>query len=524
MDSSLNNYHVDIKNIIANSPGHVYWKDTKGHYLGCNLLQTKTFGCKTSEEVLGKTDYDFVSQQEAQKVAEIDQKIIMSGLPIVLEEKATLKDGITHTYLSHKVPLKDKSGIIVGILGISFDITDRKKLETKFQTDNIQLKAILENIIDNVPAHIYWQNEDGMILGCNELQAKSAGYKSKYDFIGRSIKDTPWKEKEEEFKKIIREVMTKKKAIAEEEEPVTLNGEKKIFLSRKAPLLNENDEAIGMIGISVDITDLKEAQERALKAEAKAEAERQIKKAVASFAGTVAHDLRTPLTAINLIGEFLKARLPMIVKAYDYAEQHDQVEEPLNPRQKEGLKMAGENIQGRVKVAQDYITFSLKSVKGAAQGERLLSAEDLVPCSIEKCVRKVIDDYPFQTDERAKLHFTCIKDFTFLGNEIFMVRVIENLIKNAFEQIQLKGKGEIYIQCNNHDHHPQLTIKDTAGGVTRSLVESLFQGMNTTKTDGTGIGLSSAKEIMPLFGGDIKAQLVEGDCIAFHLTFPLHFS
>ena len=384
-----------------------------------------------------------------------------------------------------------------------------------------QKLIFLEEVIGRLPGHIYWEDKNGVLLGCNDTLAKNLGVPSKETLIGKPSRDFVPAEKLSAIIDINKKVMETGQTYTVEEKAVLAEGKEAIFLSKKSPLHDKKGQVCGVIGISMDITELKETQQRMLKAEARAEAERQIKKAVASFAGTVAHDLRTPLTAINLIGEFLKARLPMIVKAYDYAEQHDQIEEPLNPRQKEGLKMAGENIQGRVKVAQDYITFSLKSVKGAAQGERLLSAEDLVPCSIEKCVRKVIDDYPFQTDERAKLHFTCIKDFTFLGNEIFMARVIENLIKNAFEQIQLKGKGEIYIQCNNHDHHPQLTIKDTAGGVTRSLVESLFQGMNTTKTDGTGIGLSSAKEIMPLFGGDIKAQLVEGDCIAFHLTFPI---
>ena len=385
-------------------------------------------------------------------------------------------------------------------------------------------EAYLTSVLNNISGSIYWKDKNGVYLGGNDFSAKMVGLLSAKELIGKTDYDLFPKEIADKYKENDFQVMESGKAVIVEEASYSPAGKKLIQLSSKKPLFNAQGEICGIVGNTIDVTQLKEAQERALKAEAKAEAERQIKKAVASFAGTVAHDLRTPLTAINLIGEFLKTRMSMIVKAYDYAEHHGQVEEPLNPRQKEGLKTAGETIQERVKVAQNYITFSLKSVKGAAQGERLLSAEDLVPCSIEKCVRKVIDDYPFQKDERAKLHFTCIKDFIFLGNEIFMVRVIENLIKNAFEQIQLKGKGEIYIQCNNHEHHPQLTIKDTAGGVTRSLVESLFQGMNTTKTDCTGIGLSSAKEIMPLFGGDIKAQLIEGDCIAFYLTFPIHSS
>src|SRR3989344_6472220 len=388
-------------------------------------------------------------------------------------------------------------------------------------------QLILNHLIDTIPHYIFWKDRQGVFQGCNLAFAQQFGFKSEKEIIGKTDYDFNWTPELRD--KYIADdqtvIHTGRPKLNFEERQKQPDGSIKTALVNKVTLYDGHNNIIGILGIYLDITPLKQAQEREKNAlKAQTEAERQIKKAVASFAGTVAHDLRTPLTAINLIGEFLKTRMPMIVGAYEYAEGQGKIEEPLNPRQKEGLRTAGEVIQERVKTAQNYITLSLKSVKGAAQGESLLSQEDLVPCSIEKCVRKVIEDYPFKGDEKKKFHFICLKDFTFLGNEIFMVRVIENLIKNAYEQIHLKGKGEIYIQCNDHDQHPQLVIKDTAAGVTRPIIEHLFQGMNTTKTDGTGIGLSSAKEILRLLGGDIKAQLVEGDCIAFHLTFPLHFS
>ncbi|HLD16950.1 MAG TPA: PAS domain-containing sensor histidine kinase [Coxiellaceae bacterium] len=383
-------------------------------------------------------------------------------------------------------------------------------------------QLILESLINMIPHYIFWKDRNGMFQGCNLAFARQFGFSSEKAIVGKTDYDFEWTPELRD--KYIADdqavINTGQPKVNFEEQQRQPDGSMKTVLVNKVPIYDDRQNVIGILGTYLDITPLKQAQERALKAEAQTEAERQIKKAVASFAGTVAHDLRTPLTAINLIGEFLKTRMPMIVGAYEYAEGQGKIEEPLNPRQKEGLRTAGEVIQERVKTAQNYITLSLKSVKGAAQGESLLSQEDLVPCSIEKCVRKVIEDYPFKGDEKKKFHFICLKDFTFLGNEIFMVRVIENLIKNAYEQIHLKGKGEIYIQCNNHDHHPQLVVKDTAGDIAPSLIPHLFQGMQTTKTEGTGIGLSSAKEIMRLFGGDIKAQLVEGDCIAFILTFP----
>ncbi len=179
------------------------------------------------------------------------------------------------------------------------------------------------------------------------------------------------------------------------------------------------------------------------------------------------------------------------------------------------------SIAEALKQAESYIDATLKIIRGAASGSELISKEDLVACSIEEILRRAISTYPYRDEaDQAKVHLDTMDAFEFMGNSIFMARIVQNLIKNAFEQIHLKGQGEIFVKCEAADPLNYLYIKDTAGGVSEAILAQLFNGFNSTKRGGTGIGLSSAKQIMQAFGGDINCRLVEGDCIEFVLSFP----
>lgn len=127
MPSSLKQkYYEDIINTM---PGHVYWKDKDGVFLGCNLEQARDAGYNSPEELIGKTDYEMPWSIQADYLREIDKKVMASGRVMSVEELFELPDGTKRIYLSKKLPLFDDSGQVSGILGISFDITDRKKLE-----------------------------------------------------------------------------------------------------------------------------------------------------------------------------------------------------------------------------------------------------------------------------------------------------------------------------------------------------------------------------------------------------------
>lgn len=116
------------ENIIALLPGHVYWMDRNNIFLGCNDQQAKSAGLSSRKEIVGKTNFDMLWRNQAEALNKLNNEVMQTGEPHTAEEYAVMADG-PRIYLSQKVPLRNKEGEIIGILGISFNITDRKNLE-----------------------------------------------------------------------------------------------------------------------------------------------------------------------------------------------------------------------------------------------------------------------------------------------------------------------------------------------------------------------------------------------------------
>ena len=123
-----------LQNVIAHIPGGVFWKDRHSVYLGCNELVARNSGRVSSADIVGLTDLDMgFDPAEAEFYRSCDRQVMDSGIPIVnLEETQTRPSGKA-VLLTSKVPLRDESGAVVGILGMYQDITDRKRLEAQLR-------------------------------------------------------------------------------------------------------------------------------------------------------------------------------------------------------------------------------------------------------------------------------------------------------------------------------------------------------------------------------------------------------
>jgi PAS domain S-box-containing protein len=121
-----------FENILAIMPGHIYWQDKNNVFLGCNENQAKNGGFSSTKEMVGKTNYDMPWKEQADQLNKINLDVMKTGKPHIVEEFAEMTYG-QGIFLSQKVPLRNKKNKIIGILGISFDITDRKKAEEELK-------------------------------------------------------------------------------------------------------------------------------------------------------------------------------------------------------------------------------------------------------------------------------------------------------------------------------------------------------------------------------------------------------
>lgn len=120
---------LKVIQIIDSVNASIYWKDQKGEkYLGCNQYMLNMSGAKTREEIIGKTEYDFLSYEDAQKINDVDTFVLANGR-YEGEESFTLPNGEVKTYYTIKSQLTDSEGKVIGLVGNSLDITAQKEAE-----------------------------------------------------------------------------------------------------------------------------------------------------------------------------------------------------------------------------------------------------------------------------------------------------------------------------------------------------------------------------------------------------------
>lgn len=125
-----------LKTVLDGIPQGVFWKDRESRYLGCNAVVARAFGMSGPEALLGKTDRDIpcLTPEQATFFNQKDQEVMTSGQPLIgIIQQATLADGRTIWMETNKMPLRDAAGNVIGVLGTSQDITERKSLEEQLR-------------------------------------------------------------------------------------------------------------------------------------------------------------------------------------------------------------------------------------------------------------------------------------------------------------------------------------------------------------------------------------------------------
>src|ERR1035437_3164918 len=115
-------------------PDNVYFRDRDSRFVCISRAMAECFGLTDPAQAVGKADSDIFSSEHADQALADEQEIIRTGLAkIGIEEKETWQDGHESWALTTKVPLKDRHGEIIGTMGISHNITDRKQAELRIQ-------------------------------------------------------------------------------------------------------------------------------------------------------------------------------------------------------------------------------------------------------------------------------------------------------------------------------------------------------------------------------------------------------
>jgi len=208
-EESLRSSEQLLEGIMNTIPVRVFWKDKNLVYLGCNAIFAKDAGFSDAKEVIGKNDYQLSWHDEAESYRNDDLQVIQSGNPKLLIEEIQTKPGggQTITLLTNKIPLRDSSGEIIGVLGSYLDITERKKMENALRDAEIRYRLLFELSPEGI---VIIDPQTTKIIEFNEVAYRQLGY-SREEFARLSISDLEVLESPQETRRRVSEVVSGKR-------------------------------------------------------------------------------------------------------------------------------------------------------------------------------------------------------------------------------------------------------------------------------------------------------------------------
>lgn len=143
VEEALREQQQLLQNVLSRIPHFVFWKDRESRYLGCNQNFARVAGVECLDQIVNKTDYDLPwRKEEAEAFIQNDREVMNSGVAqLDVEETQCQADGKQAILLTSRVPLRNASGNVIGILGIYADMTDRRQAEQKLRDYAAKLKA-----------------------------------------------------------------------------------------------------------------------------------------------------------------------------------------------------------------------------------------------------------------------------------------------------------------------------------------------------------------------------------------------
>lgn len=489
---------LGFEDVLKQLPGHIYWKDINGTFVGSNTHNWQDFGLSSLEDYVGKNDYDILPKEQAEVIRATDYEVMKQRQSIIIEETGNLKNGETALFLSWKSPIFAKNNEVIGVGGVSLDITQARQHE-------MNRLCLLENIIALMPAHVYWLDREGRYLGCNDEQAKSAGLNSRHEIIGKRNVDLPWnynaKLLPDALDKINSDVMATGEAMAVEEPAVLRDGTRAVFLSYKVPMKDDKNKVIGMVGISIDITDRKKMEEELKVAK---EAAELADKAKTEFLYNMRHDFRTPFSGLLGIAEVLEVQETDAQKKEYLGYIKDSAAVLLN--QLNEILDFLKNEDGKLPVVEK--PFNLKNLLDNLQKIMLPPAQQ----KHLKLVLTVADDVPLEV----------------VGDAIRTDRILSNLVANA---IKFTQKGHVLINVAIAKRTPAMAViefkvEDTGIGIPKQQQDSIFEKMTRLTSSyqglytGKGFGLYITRKFLEEMDGEIHLISEEGRGTIFTVLIP----
>jgi PAS domain S-box-containing protein len=481
--------------ILDHIPGHVFYKDKSNNFIRVNRFMADEHG-KSKDELEGKNLADFYPEADAAKYYEDDLLVFNSGAPrLNIEENWVTPKGVKWVN-SSKIPFVDDSGKTIGIIGISMDITEKKKYEQTLRETN----DYLENLINYANAPIIVWDTQFRITRFNHAFEFITG-RTEEEVLGLSVEILFPPSLADKSMGQLRKTVTGERWETEEIEILHLDKSVRTILWNSATLFTrDGHEPIATIAQGQDITERKKSEASLLKAKKEAETANKSK---SIFLANMSHEIRTPLNAIIGFSQLISRDKLLTATQKEYNLSIIRSGEHLLSLINDILELskveAGRIVLNLTNINLHIFLYEIQTVfKDRAQSKRL------------QFILETASDLPqYVVVDESKLR-----------------RIFVNLIENA---IKFTDEGGIAVRVRAdmaRDGAGKLIVEvqDSGQGISLSEQTNLFKQFVQTSTgikkgSGTGLGLVLSRELARLMGGEINltSEVGRGSVFSFNI-------
>jgi PAS domain S-box-containing protein len=492
--------------IFETLPDHIYYKDKNLQMIGVNPACC-AYHKRTAEEMIGKTDLDFYSEELGKELYANELRLMATGIPFHGRERHEQEDGSVIYMDSVKTPLLDKDGKIIGLAGISRDITqqvENEQASLRAKKEAEENSVLIKAIFETLPDQIYYKDAKARILGANSAYCTYHGFECAESMIGKTDQEIyPIQLGQQIYNKEI-SLMISGQTVRERERHVQKDRSVTYLESVKSPLKNKDGKTIGLVGISRDITEQVERENELIAARKEAIAANQAK---SSFLAMMSHEIRTPMNGVIGAASLLRGTELSAEQAHF----------------SETIQTSGEDLLNIINDILDYSKIEAGKV-----------ALETIPFNLAECIENTFDLFIQRAAEKniELLHYVEPDvPVGLIGDPSRLRQIIVNLLGNALKFTQ-EGEVSLRVKRLAIDHATnrcqlEIAVQDTGIGITEEAQKRLFQSFtqadssSTRKYGGTGLGLAISKRLTELMGGRIWITSKKGEGSTFHFTISL---
>ncbi|MCD8534320.1 MAG: PAS domain S-box protein [Verrucomicrobia bacterium] len=477
---ALRNSEALYHSLVESLPQNIFRKNRSGEFTFANENFARAIGLPIAD-ILNKSDFDFFPEDLARKYQMDDRHILETMIPLEAIEEYRDASGERKYVQVVKHPLKDAQGEVIGIQGIFWDVTEKRRMEETLKFERHLHQALL----DSSPDRIFFKDTGCRYLKASRALLKFYGLHSQDQILGKTDYEfLPFAQARELMQEEDEIIRTGKPLANKLEESADPQGKISWVLVTKFPIYSSAGRITGIVGLARDVTPLKEAEYELQRAR---DAALELARVKSEFLANVSHEIRTPMNAIIGNCDLLR-------------------DSALNAEQKELVQTIGQSAETLHSMVNDILDFS-KMEAGKLRIEEIpVNIRELIGETAEifgeRCHAKGLE-LILEMDTRIPAQV--------LGDPLRLRQILINLINNAIKFTDV-GYVVVGVQEASRDGNQIqviLSVEDTGIGIEKEALTQLFQaftqadGSMARKYGGTGLGLAIIKNLAELIGGHV---------------------